>query len=440
MSSTTMNENVEIPPNPTEEAEGGAIGGAAPTSKKADPVFKRNMMIVAGVFGVAFFLILLAFFARSGGKDANAQAQVNVGTADQLHTRSKDDEESLSPNMKEAIKKKLDQERKAAGAGGQDVWMAPEVLESVQPIVKPEKQTTPQVGGPAAALDGSHPGATGGSSAGSGPSQEDIDRNARRRAGLERQMGAMLSMMSSSNNAGVAPARVNFDANKVAAAANGATGAATQAGASNAASVGVAGAAQAGSAVVFNNQNQLVGALEIVPAEVASPIDSYKTPFASARIVGGKLNGAYLVGSIKQQEDGLQIVYNQMRIGNQAYAIDAIALDEATSTNAMNANVDRRYLERWVLPVGAAMLGGYATASSRTGSTTVVSGTTGSAGVEVASPPPTSEQARAAGYAAGMAIISREVEKAAAKPYQITMPANVPIGILFRAPVTRVAN
>ena len=121
-----------------------------------------------------------------------------------------------------------------------------------------------------------------------------------------------------------------------------------------------------------------------------------------------------------------------MRLGNKGYKIDAIVLDEQTADAGVKGSVDRRILQRYVLPVALAAAQGYYQASSQTGST-ILAVTTGTAASST--PAPTSEQAQNAGIAAGLGIASKEVQKSAAEPIRSSVSRDMSIGILFRAAV-----
>lgn len=396
------------------QEESSVVGGGVPKEDgkhKVDPGFKRNIMIVGGAIGAAVLAIVFIFISSSSDKNKN-KANVDVSLN---QTSRSNGETELSPAMRESIRKKLEMEQKDAAANGQSVYMPKEILNTTKPINAAEDAAK------AAALTG-QPQAVVQPIAAYVPTPEELDKLSRRRTGLERQLTQLVSIAEAGK---ISPTRINFTPSKETLAA------------AAAAAVGIGSANAAGSSTqAALVAKPFVQALEIVPAEVASAIDSYKTNYASARIVAGKLAGAFLIGAITQYEDGLQIQYKQMRLGNQYYAIDAISLDEKTSTNAMDGNVDRRYLQRWVIPVLTAGIGGFASANSKPGSLVVPDGI----GNLVSTPAATTEQARSAGIASGMSILQREVDKEAAKPYQIKLDANTPIGILFRAPVAFIAQ
>lgn len=369
------------------------------SARKIDPGFKRNIVIIGSVFLLSALVIVGIVVLRSGNNDKKNTSSIGIGVSQNTVGTGVD---QLSPALSESIKAKQEIERQDAMASGKPVYIPPDILKKeekvVQPVVVSQNSTPTQSGVNIAPT----------------LNPEDVERLARRRAGLARQMGSFIETGERQ-----LPVRTTFSlaategSSPVSPAAQPAppTNSATQ-------------------SVVFASP-PLIGALEIVPAEVSSPIDSYKTNYASARIVAGKLNGAFLVGAITQTAEGLQITYNQMRFKDKAYAIDAISLDEKTSTNAMDADVDRRYLQRFVFPVATAAVGAFATAVSRPAASSVSTPTS----TTVITPSATTQEARAAGFAAGLGMLQREVDKEAARPLQLQLKENTPIGIMFRKPV-----
>ena len=181
----------------------------------------------------------------------------------------------------------------------------------------------------------------------------------------------------------------------------------------------------------------MLPALTIAPAELTSDIrlPAGSQTFASARITAGPAAGAFLVGTAKVLDEGLEIGFTQMRLGESVYRVDAIVLDETTASAAIEGNVDRRILQRYVFPVALAMAQGFFAAKSLTGSTIVAIGGGGAAIPAVTTPPPSSEQARSAGIASGLDLASQQVQKSAQQPIVVSRGKSYPVGILFRAPV-----
>lgn len=400
----------------TPHEEGSAADAAVP-ARRLDPGFRRNLLIIGGAFGVCALVIVAIFLARAGGEKPRPTAQVDLPRA----TGTVPTDGLISPAMRESLAaKQADEKRRAQAEGG--IYIPPETLNAAVPLLPP---SAPSVAAP-------HPQEPVAVQAPSGPSAQELEAGRRRdelrRAGMERQLGQLVA----ANTTAAAPARLTFAGTPSHAAS--AAGGRQTAGPRPGSGVQTAAASQ--------SVPTLADGLEIFAAETASPIDTYRTSYVSARIVSGKLAGAFVTGKATQTEEGLQFQYTMMRHGGKTYAIDAIGLDEKTSTDAMEANVDRRYLQRFVMPVLTAGVIGYAQARAQTGSTVVdavagsgIGAVPQSSLYGVSTPAPTEKQARQAGVAAGLGLLQQEVAKAAQRPYQMTLDAGTPIGIMFRAPV-----
>lgn len=179
----------------------------------------------------------------------------------------------------------------------------------------------------------------------------------------------------------------------------------------------------------------LVNALDIIPAELASPLSvgQGRTSFASARIRGGALDGAYLIGTATFTEDEmLELQFNTMKVGSKSYKVDAIVLDEQTASAGMQGSVDRKLLQRYVVPTAMAAAQGFFKALS----TVAQSNTIGLGGaVTQSAPAPTKGQAQNAGMAAGLQVLSGDAGKMAGQPIRGTSERGAPIGLLFRTAV-----
>ena len=182
-------------------------------------------------------------------------------------------------------------------------------------------------------------------------------------------------------------------------------------------------------------RKELVHTLSIYPVVTENKIDTSKTDYVSAKIVGGPLAGAFMVGTAKLKGDAVAIRFDQMSFEGHGYAIQGIGLDQKTSSNAINGNVDRHLLAKYVMPIVLAAAGGYATASAETGSTLVGIGTGIGTAAAVQTPSPTAQQARAAGLAAGLQLANQRVSQIGNEPDTFTLPAGAPLGVMFKAPV-----
>lgn len=382
----------ELPPE-----HHGDVEDAVP-ARKLDPGFKRNLKVIGGVaIGVVALAVIMIVW-RMG--TADKQTAAVSSSLRQSAVDNGNGKEQLSPAMHDALKaKQLSEQQKAAEKGDpvfipKDTLAAPVSLVPPKPPVSELAPVTQQAAG--------NP---------QGTMAPESPRDTMRRKGLEIQLAQLLQ--ANPDLGGASPQRVSFE---------------NKAGVGGATTPGAGGTTPA---VAAPKGPLVVEGLEILPAETASPIDTYRTKYASARVVAGKLNGAFLIGTSTLIEEGLSTNYTMMRFNGKTYSIDAIALDEKTSTDAMNADIDHRYLQRYIMPVAGAAIGGAATAMSQTGSSVVST----AGGVLGSTPAATGQQAGYAGLAAGVSIAQRAIDREAQKPLQATLPASTPIGILFRAPV-----
>lgn len=145
-------------------------------------------------------------------------------------------------------------------------------------------------------------------------------------------------------------------------------------------------------------------------------------------MVGGKFAGAFLKGTaILNKGEGLQVIFTDMRFNGKTARINAVALDEQTSADALAGNIDRHILTKYVLPVAFATLSGAASAIAQRGTEVVSNGFSSSVSVPVA----TDRQAAAAGISSGTQIGQQVVQTLAQQPNTVTLPANTLVGVLF---------
>jgi hypothetical protein len=159
--------------------------------------------------------------------------------------------------------------------------------------------------------------------------------------------------------------------------------------------------------------------LGIAGARLASAIDTSRSEFVSAVIDTGPLAGAYLIGAAKvvPGENGVSVNFTRMTLREREYRINAVGLDPASSADPVAAAVDRKLLQRFVLPVIFDTAQAYAGALARPGQTVVVS----PGGTTVGTPAAASKEAAAAGVASGL----RKVGESSA---QIKATAFMPVG------------
>lgn len=360
--------------------EGAAIAGGETSSKRVDPGFKRNVMVIGlVVLGAAIVMAVIVMMMRSGSK-AIVETKSNISIQEGSPIKSND---GLTPAMREKLARAQERESNEAGAKGQS-YIPPDILpEKAEPVAQQPAQHY---------QDHAQPVATD-------PSKDK--RNQVRLAAAEQMLGSMLARPVAQR---VAVAKIDPPAVHASAPASAASGPA--------------------------DEEIVVDIMEIFGARLSSPIDTDKSGFASAEITTGRLAGALLIGSVKLVNEGIEFKFTGMRHDKKTYPINAIALDAKTSTSAVQGELDRKLLTRYVFPVLMAYTGAYATARSQVATTTTAMGYGGDYGV--ARPAPTEQQARAAGVAAAVGIGNQAVGQGAREPVRVTMNTGESIGVMFR--------
>jgi intracellular multiplication protein IcmE len=202
-----------------------------------------------------------------------------------------------------------------------------------------------------------------------------------------------------------------------------------------------AAAANSSAGTTSSRGPDLTQGIEIAPAELLSPIDTDKTDEATARITGGPLAGATLIGKLVVFEEDFSIGFTSLRFGGKYYQVQAVGLNEQTASRAMGADVDHRYFDRYVMPILSAGLWGgstYFTERGRTATQYVPS--TGLGGeIVVSNDKASKEEAKntAIGETAKKAeqIMDGEIQRRASKKNRMTLPQFTPLGIRFEQPI-----
>jgi intracellular multiplication protein IcmE len=379
--------------------------------RRLDPTAKRNLWIIGGVM-IGAIVVVLLLVLRTGNAKAQQQgageSQINLGTQGTQRV------DSVSPEMAAKVEAKQRTEADAAKRRGES-YIPPDNLGQVQPVNP--------AAGPA---NGPGPNSYGITSA---PvtqyAQFNSETEQRRREGLQRQLAALLGD-GVDTSASAQGQRQRVGANE-------------QSGAQQGQRQQVAAAAP--TAAVSAPRREVLGGLTVHPAKLSSDIrvagsGGQSSGFATAEITAGPAAGALLIGTAKPVADEfLEITFSQMRLNGKVYTIDARALNETTSGVAIDGSVDHRIMQRYVFPVALAAAQGFYTAKSQTGSTLTAIGSGGGSTSAVTTPAPSTEQARAAGIAAGLQIASQDVQRAAQAPVVITRERSYPIGVLFNTAV-----
>jgi len=384
------------------------VGDAATGGKGArlDPGAKRVIKWVAIAFGVAFVAVLGLVLVASGKKDTSATVALPVrNSGAQTDVVQTDYEKG---RLAELQRQKAEESKNTGG-----VYVPP-------PAGAPVAQD--KFGGPAGSgIPGAGPGPSSYQTYVTTPqvavqpgSYQDPARQQAIQEGLNRQLGQLLA--DAPTGAAIAHVQGYQDPNKVAAGQPGHQG-----------GTGAPGVAATN---VAAEDLDLPGPLTIQVARTTSPIDTAKSPYVSAEIVGGKFAGAFLKGTaVLNQGEGLQVTFTDIRFNGKVAKINAVALDEQTSADALAGSIDRHILSKYVLPITFATVSGAAGAIAQRSSQVVTNGLSSS----VVVPEATNRQAAAAGLSSATQIGQQVVQSLAQQPNTVTLAAGTTIGILFNA-------
>lgn len=395
-------EHAEQPPT-AEEFDGGDAtipAGQPAAAGRLDPGAKRVLKYVGIAFLVAFAAVVALVVLANSKKEMAAKVDLpaRAGGGQQTDVAQTDYEKG---RLAEFQKQQAEAARQQGG-----IYVPP-------PAGAPTQQGRPDVGNGA----GPSPYTTYAQQqvAAAPGSPQDPARQQAIQEGLNRQL-AMFAADTAVSDPVVRVALSEDSAKKAAAAAQ-----APQAGGMG------TGAATSASAGQIEDPD-LPGALTIHAAQTTAPVDTGRTSYVSARLIGGKFNGAFVKGvAVLNQGEGLQITFTEMRHNGKVAKINAVALDERTSSDALAGNVDRHILTKYVLPIAFASVSGAANAIAQRSSQIVSDGLTSS----VVIPEATGRQAAAAGLASGTQIGQQVVQALAQQPNTASLPAGTTIGVLF---------
>jgi hypothetical protein len=377
-------------------------GGSADSGRGVDPAAKRNLVIM-GVVGAMALVVVggVAYAGLSGNSDPVVKAASTISLGNPTAER-RDSGEALPPRMQEELAKRQNEDAERAAAEGRS-YMPPDTTARIESV-----NNTPKVQLSAA-----------NSSAGLG-SAAIVDRSAQeqeRRKGLEKFLTSFdeAAVTADAVRSRFGPSAEGGRSQPV--AAQRVSAAAPSPAASSAAAPG----------------RKLVEALTVMATRLTLPLNIPANGSATVlvEVVAGPHTGAFLSGTAKVVNEGIEIRLTQARLGKEPYAIQAIGLDGTTSDQILEGSVDRKLFQRYVIPIAAAAAQGFFTARAAVGSTLVGLESNGGSLTGVQVPAPTSKQATAAGLAAGMQVVAADASKIAATPIVVSIPSQTPMGVLF---------
>lgn len=405
----------------------------ANAKKPLDEGFKRTLKIVGGAVGVGLLAVGYLSYSSSTKTPAAAPGQANIGDLVMVGG-------AQNAQLSAATREKLDrvQQLEAQKANREGRTYVPEVIfGEAQPInaqPAPPAEQAPVIRAP-------NPDAPPRNRYANNELRQSVE-DEQKKAQLDAIRDGLLAQMQMMAN-GMRPATMVPVQITMAPAPS-------QAGLQSAASDAGMDSLLAGGEP--SASDALVGGDEIVAAVITTPIDTDRSRFAMAQIVGGKLNGAQLRGQVVPMSgsgdiEDVGLRFTSMRLNGQFYQIDAIALNEQTASDALDGSVDRRLFTRYAMPIMMAGLSGLSTYFTSMGTPAISTAQGTGAGAEAvivdqerASREDAKNQGIGQAIDAGVQSGNNVVNKLASRPNKVTLEANTPIGIIFNQPVWRQAG
>jgi intracellular multiplication protein IcmE len=155
-----------------------------------------------------------------------------------------------------------------------------------------------------------------------------------------------------------------------------------------------------------------------------------------AQIVTGPLKGARVVGSFTSTYNYLVLSFNTIILDGVDFSANGVAIDPNTTLPGMVTEIDRRYMQRVILPASAAFVTGLTRAIADSGKTTIVIRNSDGSSSTTTSGTNSGDQEIASGIKEAGDEISDLIDEVAdnIEP-MLRVAAGTPLGILFVDPV-----
>ncbi len=184
-------------------------------------------------------------------------------------------------------------------------------------------------------------------------------------------------------------------------------------------------------------QEILIPAGEIEYAQLVIEANSDVPGPVLALLVSGPLSGSKMLGTFTVVDDYLTLTFDTIVVDEETYAINAVALDPATTLPGMATEVDHRYFKRIVLPAAAAFVEGFSDALSQTEQTQITIDTGSDTTTSTDSEPTTEENIANGIKEAGQEVRDILDEFADKTETLVKIHAGTPIGVLFTEAVVQ---
>jgi len=178
----------------------------------------------------------------------------------------------------------------------------------------------------------------------------------------------------------------------------------------------------------ISNERPKIPVGTIISAVTLTEANSDEPGPIRAKVIGGELDGAILIGNFSVNKESMTMNYNAITKDGNVATINTFAVDPDTTRTALATNVDHHYFYRYGMFLSSTFINGFATAISSAGSTTTQ---TTAGPVQTTNPViNTNQQLWAGGAELGkeFASIAKENYKT---PNTITVSSGQLIGILF---------
>ena len=179
------------------------------------------------------------------------------------------------------------------------------------------------------------------------------------------------------------------------------------------------------------DEKPLIAPGDILYAQMLIEANSDVPSVVMAQILTGHFEGSKILGSFSRKDERLVINFNQIVKDGKSYPMSAVAVDPATSLPGLATEVDQRYFKRIVLPAAAKFIEGMTEAISESGTTNIVSGTTGETVATETEDLDLREEAMKGVSEASEIVTELLLKEGDKTKILVRVEAGTPIGILF---------
>lgn len=179
---------------------------------------------------------------------------------------------------------------------------------------------------------------------------------------------------------------------------------------------------------------QLVKPGQILFARLITRAVTTKPGPVLAEVVGGKLGGCRIIGTLVQRDDVGVLQFNTIVFKDgSSTGINALAVDPADGTTGLATSVDRFFFERFVVATAAAFISSFAESASEPPSNTTVTVGVGGTSTNEQTQKASTEESVYAGLSAAADVVTNEIQARGAKyeTPEVTIAQGTLFGLMF---------